>query len=440
MSRRNLSVLFAALAIGLLCYARADRSPHARYTSRAFRLIDELALEEPPDEELFAGAVRGMVGVLRQRGDVHSGYLEPTSAEPLRAEMRQEFGGVGVRVGLDGDPPRVTVIEPPQPGTPAYASPIRARDVILTVDGFDTAGADLQAVVNRMRGPVGEPVKVTVRHDDETEESFRLVREVIRVPSVIGDRRTADGGWLFRLEEEPRVALVRLTTFANRTTEELEETIAQLIDEGVEAVVLDVRLNAGGALDTAIGVTELFLPEGAAIVSTRGRGGRMVDQFAAGADGPFLDLPLAVLIDGDTASASEIVAAALQDHGRATIFGSRSFGKGTVQQLLPLAAGESLLKLTAASYWRPSGVNIHRLPGTPDDEPWGVSPRSENAVSLTEDERRAWFDWRRQRDLLEVEGAEPIDPPAPGRLEADAILARAVAHLTAAPEPGALAE
>lgn len=429
MSRRNLSVLLAALAIGLLCYARADRSPHARYTSRAFRLIDELALEEPPDDELFAGAVRGMVGVLRQRGDVHSGYLEPTSAEPLRAEMRQEFGGVGVRVGLDGDPPRVTVIEPPQPGTPAYASPIRARDVILTVDGFDTEGADLQAVVNRMRGPVGEPVKVTVRHDDETEESFRLVREVIRVPSVIGDRRTADGGWLFQLEEEPRVALVRLTTFANRTTEELEETIAELIEQGVEAVALDVRLNAGGALDTAIGVTELFLPEGAAIVSTRGRGGRVVDRFAARADGPFLDLPVAVLIDGDTASASEIVAAALQDHDRATVFGSRSFGKGTVQQLLPLAAGQSLLKLTAASYWRPSGVNIHRLPGTPDDDPWGVSPRPEDTVSLTDEERRDWFDWRRQRDLLAVEGAEPVDPPAPGPLEADTTLARAVEYL-----------
>ncbi|QDT67284.1 putative CtpA-like serine protease [Planctomycetes bacterium MalM25] len=429
MSRRNLSVLFAALAIGLLCYSRADRNPYARYTSRAFELIDDLALEEPPDDELFAGAVRGMVGVLRQRGDVHSGYLEPTSAEPLRAEMRQEFGGVGVRVGLEGDPPRVTVVEPPQPGTPAYASPIRARDVILSIDGFDTEGADLATVVGHMRGPVGEPVEVAVRHADTTEESFRLVREVIRVPSVIGDRRTAEGGWLFPLEEEPRVALVRLTTFGNRTTEELERTLREAIDSGVEAVVLDVRLNAGGALDTAIGVTGLFLPEGAAIVSTRGRGGRVVDRFAATADGPFLDLPLAVLIDGDTASASEIVAAALQDHDRATVFGSRSFGKGTVQQLLSLEAGRSLLKLTAASYWRPSGVNIHRLPGTPDDEPWGVSPKSANAVSLTDEQRTAWFEWRRQRDLLAVEGAEPAEPPAPAPLEADTILTRAVEHL-----------
>lgn len=427
MSRRNLTVLFTAIVVGLLCYSRSERNPYARSTSRAYRLIDELSLENPPDDDLFAGAVRGMVGVLRQRGDVHSGYLEPTDAEPLRAEMRQEFGGVGIRVGYEGDPPRVTVVEPPQPGTPAYASPIRAGDIILQIDDFDTEGKNLQQVVAKMRGPVGAAVEVTVRHDDLTEQTFELVREIIRVPSVIGDRRTPDGGWLFPLEEEPRVALIRLTTFGNRTARELEQTLKRLTAEGVEAVVLDVRGNAGGALDAAVEICELFLPKGAAVVSTRGRAGEVVDEFVARDAGEFRELPLAVLVDGNTASASEIVAAALQDHQRAVIVGERSYGKGTVQQLLRLEAGGSLLKLTAASYWRPSGVNIHRLPGTPDSESWGVTPEPENQVPLTDEQREAWYEWRRSRDLLAVEGSqsEPTRPPT----EADAAVSLAVERL-----------
>jgi len=433
MSRRNLTILLVGLAVGLVCYTRAERNPYARYASRAFRLVDELALEDPPDEQLFAGAVRGMVAVLRQRGDVHSAYLGPVSAASFTAEMRQQFGGVGVRVGLEGDPPRVVVVEPPQPGTPAYASPIRAGDVLETVDGEPTLGLTLGAVVDRMRGPPGEEVGVTVRHADGVQETFRLTREVIRVPSVLGDRRDAEGGWRFRLEQAPEVALVRLSTFGDRTAEELEETLAELTAEGVEGVVLDLRGNAGGAVDTAVAVCELLLPEGATIVSTRGRDGEVIDRYDARTDGPFRDLPLAVLIDNDTASAAEIVAAALQDHGRAVVIGERSFGKGTVQQVLPLEAGRSRLKLTAASYWRPSGEDIHRPPGTPESAAWGVTPDAGYAVPLSDEQREAFRAWRRQRDLLAVEGADPPEAPPAAPLEADRPLALAVQALTADP-------
>lgn len=439
MSRRNLTVLIVAVAIGLVCYARCERNPYARYASRAYRLVDDLALEDPPDDELFSGAVRGMVAVLRQRGDVHSGYLDPQSAEPLRAEMRQEFGGVGVRVGVDGEPPRVVVMEPPQPGTPAYASPIRVRDIILTVDGQSTEGRDLQAVVAMMRGPVGAPVGVSIRHEDATEETFRLVRERIKVPSVVGDRRTTDGGWIFPLQSDPRIALVRLTLFGNRTADELATVLETLTAEGTEAIVLDVRGNAGGALDAAVEVCELFLPEEALIVSTRGRDGEVIDAYTARGAATYPKIPLAVLIDGNTASASEIVAAALQDHDRAVVVGERSFGKGTVQQLLPLEAGRSLLKLTAASYWRPSGVNIHRLPGIPASADWGVSPDEGNLVPMTEAEREAWYMWRRQRDLLAVEGADPPEAPTANPTTtpttADAALALAVERLSEQLEP-----
>ncbi|MEN0109592.1 MAG: S41 family peptidase [Planctomycetota bacterium] len=438
MPRRNSGILLVAMLIGAFCAARVERNPYARHAAEAYALVEERALEDPPDEELFAGAVRGMVSVLRRRGDTHSDYLDPRAAEPLRAEMRQEFGGVGVRVGVEGEPPRVVVVEPPVPGTPAYASPIRARDTIVAVDGRPTAGLGLRDVVAMMRGGVGEPLELTVRHEgDDPEdadalETFRLVREVIRVPSIVGDRRTPAGDWLFPLEEDARIALVRLTTFGNRTAEELRETLTRLTGEGVEAVTLDVRGNGGGALDAAIDVCELFLPDGAPIVSTRGRDGHVLARYDAEGDGPFVGLPIVVLIDGDTASASEIVAAALRDDDRAEVAGERSFGKGTVQQLLPLESGRSLLKLTSASYWRPSGENIHRRPGAAESEAWGVSPDAGLATPLTDAEREAWWRWRRERDLL----VGPSDADSAGEvslgdgpLERDAALRAAVERL-----------
>ncbi|TWU00674.1 putative CtpA-like serine protease [Botrimarina colliarenosi] len=431
MSRRNLTVLFIGIAVGLLCFARSERNPYVRYVSRAYELVDDLALEEPPDQELFAGAVSGMVAVLRQRGDVHSGFLAPSSAEPLLADMRQEFGGVGVRVGLDGDPPRVVVVEPPQPGTPAYESPIRAKDLILTVDGKATAGLGLQDVVSLMRGKPGAPVAVSVRHEDGSEEAFQLVREVIRVPSVIGDRHSADGGWVYPLQDDPRIALVRITIFGSKTAAELADALRQAVDDGAKAVVLDVRGNAGGALDAAIDVGELLLPADSLVVSTRGRDGEVLDAYTTTQDGPFADLPLAVLVDGDTASASEIVAAALQDHGRVVVVGQRSYGKGTVQQLLDLEPKHSLLKLTTASYWRPSGVNIHRLPGTPEEAPWGVSPDPGAEVPLTDAERVAWYEWRRQRDLVAAERLIELTPEVEDPLVADAALRLAVDRMQA---------
>ncbi|MEQ8847358.1 S41 family peptidase [Botrimarina sp.] len=433
MTRRNLTVLVVSLAAGALCFSRAEQNPYARDASRAYRLIDSLSLEDPPDEELFAGAVQGMVAVLRARGDEHSAYLPPQMAQSFEAEMSQRFGGVGVRIGLEGDPPRVVVVEPPLPGTPAYAAGIRQGDTVVAVDGRPTAGRSLEEVVSMTRGRPGEPVTLTVRHESggarrPAEESFLIVREVIRLPSVLGDRRTPEGDWRFRLEQAPGVALVRLITFGEQTPGELRAAIDRVLAEGAEAVVLDLRQNPGGPVGAAIEVARLFLPEGAPIVSTRGRDGEVLDTAAAAADGPFLGVPLAVLIDSASASASEIVAAALQDNGRAAVVGARSFGKGTVQTVLPLGPRDASLKLTSATYWRPSGVNIHRLADTPEGDPWGVSPDEGAAVELTDAQRDAWLAWRRERDLAAPSLDAPPDAPPP--LEADRALAAAVERLS----------
>lgn len=431
MSRRNLIVLTAALAVCLLCIVRVEKNPFARRASHGFGVIDELALEDPPDEELFAGAMRGMVAVLRSHGDEHSAFLEPREASPLQAEMSQEFGGVGVRIQLTGDPPRLTVVEPPEPGTPAYASEIRAGDEIIAVDGKPVVGLGMYDVLGLMRGAPGEPIVLAILHQgDEETVDVRLVREVIQVPSIVGDRRDAEGQWRYVIEEEPRIALVRIVTFGNRTVDELGSTIRELVSDGTEGVVLDVRNNAGGALDAALGVAGMFLPADTLVLSTRGRGGEVLDVYNTPHDGDFLELPLAVLIDRNTASASEIVAAALQDEGRALVVGERSFGKGTVQQLLPILSsdrGESLMKLTTASYWRPSGVNIHRRPDTPEDEPWGVSPDEGFAIAQNEDDFIAWLEWRRDRDLLAEASEEDAADSSP--LEQDPALTLAVEEL-----------
>lgn len=436
MPRRNAAILTAAIAVTLLCVSRAERNPYARDASRGYRLIDDLALEKPTDHELLVGAMRGMVAVLRSRGDEHSAFLEPRDAQPLLAEMRQEFGGIGVRIQLEeaseeGGPPRLVVVEPPEPGGPAFRAGVLADDEIVAVDGDPIAGLPLSEVLGKMRGAAGEPLELTLRRSGADETlSVSMVREVIRLPSVAGDRRLPDGGWRFLLEDEPRIALVRITTFGARTVDELAEAVADAVDEGAEAIVLDVRNNAGGALDAAVGVADLFLPAGEEVLSTRGRRGEVLDVYATENAAAFASQPMVVLIDRNTASASEIVAACLQDHGRAAVVGERSFGKGTVQQLLPLEAGRSLLKLTAASYWRPSGVNIHRAPDQSEAEAWGVSPDRGGEVSLTDEAYDAWLAWRRSRDLLARSADGETEPPAPAT-DDDAALRAAVARLRA---------
>lgn len=416
MSHRNLTILLTSLAVSILCYARNGQDPHGRFIAEAYGWIDDFALDQPAEQELVAGAVRGMVDVLQRRGDEHSRYIAPQDAKPFRDEIRQEFGGIGVRIRMVGEPHMLTVFGPPEPGTPAFFGGIKADDKIIAIDGDPTDGVKMRDLLHQMRGVVGEPITLTLQRKGEPEPiSISLVREVIKVPSVIGDRRLSDGSWKYRLEQDQRIALVRITTIGNKTADELRELLPQLKREGVKAFVLDVRDNAGGALDVAVAACDLFLPAGTPIVETRGRSGKIIETSHAEEPGPFTELPIAVLINQNSASAAEILAACLQDNGRAVVVGQRSFGKGTVQQLIPIESGDSLLKLTSASYWRPSGNNIHRMADTPEDAPWGVRPDEGYEVVLSEAEWLAYSQARAQRDVM------PIDAEAeqPSENEAD---------------------
>lgn len=400
MPQRNLVILLVAIAAAYACYVRGEQNPFARYVSRSFDAIEANSLQRVPNEELFDRALEAMVGVLNQHGDQHSQFISSADADPFQAEMKQEFGGIGVRIRLLGNPPELLVVGSPDPGTPAARAGIRANDRVLAINDTPTTGLDMNQVLHLMRGKPGEPLNLLIRHDDaQHPEAKQLVREVISVDSILGDRRNAEGGWDYRLAADPRIAQVRVTTFGNKTADELERVLTQLTTEGVEAVVLDLRDDAGGSLDAAVAICDMFLPAGKKIVEIRGRDDVVEERYLSTGRGEFAQLPLAVIINAGSASASEIVAACLQDNGRAAVFGQRSFGKGTVQKLIPIESGRSLLKLTSARYVRPSGKNIHRMADAKDTDDWGVSPNDGRDVSLAPGEYDAFVEYRSLRDL-----------------------------------------
>ncbi len=420
MPSRNLRFLLAALAICGVCYARAEQNPYSRHLSLAFELIGRHALEEVPDKKLFEGGVEGMIAQLRELGDEHTLYISADRAAEFYADIDQRFGGVGILISLRGEPPRLTVVSPPEPGTPAAAYDIRAGDWISHVDGEPTQGLAMREILNRVRGPIGEVVELTIEREGvEQPLVFAVERDEIRLDSVRGDVKRPDGQWEYLLAEDRRIALIRLTGFAEQTPAELRATLRQVVAAGAAGVILDLRDDAGGELDAAVEVCEMFLDRGELIVSIKNRAGKVRSREVTRSRGEFADIPLVVLVNRNSASASEIVAAAMQDHGRAVVIGERTFGKGTVQRLIQIGPPSAnnrtqhggVLKLTTDSYWRKSGENIHRRAGVAEDEKWGVSPDAGFGVPLSDDELRRYQLERRARDIYDPNGDALRDEP-----------------------------
>jgi carboxyl-terminal processing protease len=442
MSYRNLMLLLAMMLVSFACYVRAEQNPYARYVAAGFSVIDDWALEKAPDQELFNGAMHGMISVLHRHGDQHSEFVDANQQEAFTEEYDQEFGGVGIRLRLLGEPPTPTVIGLPEPGSPAAEADIRLGDRIEAVDGQATAGLELDDVTRMVRGPIGEPVTLTVmRPGAAAPHAVTVKRAVIMVESILGDVRGPDGRWNFLISEEPRIGYVRIRMFGDKTAEELAAVLANLTKDGeLAGLIIDVRDDAGGALDAAVEISDLFLRAGRTIVSTRDRDGNVRDRYLSTGAGGFADLPLVVLVDRNSASASEIVAACLQDYDRAKIVGERSYGKGTVQRLMHIESGRSLLKLTSATYWRPSEKNIHRMPDDDESAEWGVTPDEGFVVPLTQEEYDVWRNYRNRRDLigegLEGELAAELTEQD-GELPADyqdLALQRAIEFLSKKPE------
>ena len=432
MPPRNLTIIFITAILSLICYHKAERNRYASGVADAIDLVSEYYVEEVDSRTLFENAMTGMVSGL----DQYSDYISPDSLNQMNASLDQEFGGVGVEVEKK-EPEQPLLVLSPLVGTPAYRAGIQAGDRIIAVDGESMIGVYLNDAVKLMRGKPGAAITLTIERTGR-EEPFEvtILREVITVDSVLGDTRHADGSWDYHLRENPRIAYLRLTTFGQHTVEEVAQILKGTDEQnGFEAIIMDLRGNAGGLLDAAVGMCDLFIDQGR-IVSTNGRHGKLRSSFEATPEIVIpKDIYLVVLVNNFSASASEIVAACLQDHKRAVIVGERTWGKGTVQNILDLEGGMSALKLTTATYWRPSGKNIHRRKDATEEEAWGVRPNEGFEVVIPEDIIEKVYRKRRELDRHQApNGADgEIESGDETATEADAVddpqLRRAIDYL-----------
>lgn len=410
MPPRNFVILAVAILASFICHQKATEH---RFASLVAEGMDEVAdsYVKPVDRRrLFEGAMRGMV----QQLDPYSEYISPDDFKQFEASLDQEFGGIGIIV--DKDELGYLVVFSPVLGTPAYEAGLMAGDRIVEIDGKDTRELSIEDSVKLMRGVPGSSIAFKVLHVEHAEPTpMTLVRAVIQVESVAGDERQSDGGWSYYLAVDRRIGYLRLSTFGKQSADEVARALTGL-QGSVQALIIDLRGNAGGLLDAAVSICDLFLDEGI-IVTTRGRNPKKVlEEFSAHASDTLVDpkIPVVVLINHFSASASEIVAACLQDHHRATIIGERSWGKGTIQRIIPMEKGLSALRLTTATYWRPSGRNIHRDPEVKDEEQaWGVVPDEGFVVAVTPDMATEIVRTRRERDVLRRPvDSKDVDPPA----------------------------
>ncbi len=394
-------LILAAAFISFVCYQTTDRNPLGRYFSDVADLIEHRYVDNVDRATLWSGAVRGMLSEL---GDPYSEYFPPREAADFEELLTGEFGGIGVQVSVDPQTGQLTVISPIV-GSPAYRAGILAGDVITAIDGKTTKGMKYDEATSHIRGAPGEPVEITVERSGESEpKKFSVPREVINVDSVLGDTRGSDDRWDFLIEHHPNIGYIRIASFGERTVSEMHAAMSQLKARGVQGIVIDLRNDPGGILPAAKEVCDMFLPEGKPIVSIKGRGTGERKYTASGSGEKFLEIPLVVLINDHSASAAEIVAAALQDNHRAVVIGQRSYGKGTVQNVIDLPGREGMLKLTTAGYLRPNGKNIHRHQGAKETDEWGVSPNDGFMVKLAGDDEKKWMQWRRDRDIVRPHG------------------------------------
>ena len=318
-------------------------------------------------EELIHGALKGMLSTL----DPHSEFMEARKYDDLRSDTEGAFGGLGIQIGLKEE--TLTVIAP-MDDTPAFRAGIMAGDQILKIDGKSTEKLPLADAVSQMRGEVGTDVILTISRPTFAQpKDFKLTRALIKVDTI----KDLNGGQAYPVSED-KIGYVRMTQFGEQTASDLKEALKKLKSNGMEGVVLDLRNNPGGLLDQAVKVCELFVPRGQLIVSTEGQGARSKSEYTARSrdSNLYSDLPMVLLVNGGSASASEIVAGCLQDLKRAFVMGEQTFGKGSVQSIIPLPEGEAM-RLTTAKYYTPSHKVIHEK---------GITPDSIIPMSLEEEE------------------------------------------------------
>jgi carboxyl-terminal processing protease len=356
-------------------------------------------VEKPDDNKLIESAINGMVSGL----DPHSSYMDPKSFRDMQVETTGEFGGLGIEVTMEDGLIKVVA---PIDETPAAKAGILANDLITQLDGEQVQGMTLNQAIEKMRGSVNTKIKLTImRKGQDKPIEVSLTREVIRVRSVRSQVEGDDVGY------------IRMTQFTEQTTDGLKKAFtdisAKVSNDKLKGYILDLRNNPGGLLDQAISVSSAFIQRGE-IVSTRGRNPEETQRFTAQGGDLTKGKPLIVLINGGSASASEIVAGALQDQKRATILGTRSFGKGSVQTIIPLGSENGALRLTTARYFTPSGRSIQAKGIVPDIEVMQDVPEDIKAKTDTSTMGEASLRGHLQGDAgKEQTGSQAYVPPDP---------------------------
>ncbi len=331
-----------------------------RLLSRVFVIVEEQYVEEVSPEKLIYGAVNGMLSVL----DPHSSFLTPELFRNLQVSTRGKFGGLGIEITIQNG---VLTVVSPIAGTPADRAGLKSGDRIVFIEGRSTKDMTLLEAVNLMRGPKGSKITIGIMREGFSKpKDVEIVRDVIRVESVKSESLAPGYGY------------ARIVSFQEHTEADLRKALSTLQEENLEGLVLDLRNNPGGLLDQAVKTADIFLDEGL-IVYTEGRLKSARMSFSATRGRTKRDYPIVVLVNGGSASASEIVAGALQDHGRALVLGTRTFGKGSVQTIIPLdntPGEETGLRLTTSLYFTPKGRSIQALGIEPDIPLERAAPRA----------------------------------------------------------------
>jgi carboxyl-terminal processing protease len=348
--------------------------------------------------------------------DPYTTYIDQETSERFLSQVQGNFKGIGIQIRKDNASDMLVVVTPIK-GSPAYKAGLQAGDVITKITRFvddkgkeletpeetSTKGLALNDAVKKIKGKENTKVKLTVQREGESDpKDFEITRGVVMVDSVLGFKRLPNDEWDFMLDKENKIGYIRLTEFTHTSSDEIKRVMKKLVAKGIKGFVFDLRFNPGGTLTGAVDITDLFIGDGL-IVSVRPRVGRET-KFNGQMEGSLLDFPMVCLVNGGSASGSEIVSAALQDHNRAYIIGERSYGKGSVQNISPFEGGE--LKMTTASFWRPSGKNLNKSSTLGrDEDTWGVTP--DKIVPLTRKERDELEEAQRNSEIIQRKGPKP---------------------------------
>jgi carboxyl-terminal processing protease len=409
MPRLNFCIFLIALVLYIFCSGITMRD---RVLLDTLHRIENDALVCPTAKTLFEGAMNGMIQELNHSlGDPFSAYIPFSEQKEYEENLDNRFDGTGI-VYRESPIEKESEIIYPILDSPAYKAGIRSGDKLLRVNGKETKGLALYEVSELFKSDPKQKIELAILPYAKTEPvEFSVSRAPIFRDSVEGDGIDAEGKRIFYLSDNPEIAYLRITSFSERTATEVQTALKRISERNARSLILDLRDNPGGYVDICVKIAGFFLqptPKQNIIVSTKFRDGSVKTIYRLDRQSQICHLPMVVLIDGESASAAEILSAALQDYGRATIVGARSFGKGTVQEIIPLPLHSGTLQLTDASYWRPNNQNIHRNQDALESDSWGVIPDSEGLIPMSGVQRYATFQIRERRSNFISENREHL--------------------------------